>query len=287
MGASLDPELLRTFVAFADTGSFTRAARLVDRTQSAVSMQMKRLEEIVGRPLFDREGRQLTLSHDGHQLVGYARRMLMLHDEALSRFASPAVSGTVRVGTPDDYAASVLPLILSRFAEAYPLVHLEVLCDTTERLTGLLENGELDMAIVTCAPSRERGTVLRREPIVWATSRQHSAHEREPLPLALFFPDCQFHTHALEVMQAEGRPHRIAYSSHSLAAIEAAVLAGLAVTAIARSALSDGMRELKVEEGFPSMPWISIALCVAPRGRSEAGAHLVQHIVDSFQRDAA
>ena len=287
MSASLDPELLRTLVAFADTGSFTRAARLVDRTQSAVSMQMKRLEELVGRPLFEREGRQLTLSHDGQQLIGYARRILTLHDEALSRFTSPALSGTVRVGTPDDYAASVLPLILSRFAEAYPLVHLAVRCDTTVRLKTLLADGELDMAIITCAPNSEEGTVLRREPIIWATSRQHSAHEREPLPLALFFPDCPFHMHALRVMEQQRRPHRIAYSSHSLAAVQAAVLAGLAVTAIARSALSEGMRELRVEEGFPSMPWISIALCVAPRARNEAGAHLAQHIVESFRRDAA
>jgi DNA-binding transcriptional LysR family regulator len=287
MPASLDPELLRTFVAFADTGSFTRAARLVDRTQSAVSMQMKRLEETVGRPLFDREGRQLALSHDGRQLVAYARRMLRLHDEALARFAEPDLVGTVRVGTPDDYAASVLPLVLSRFAEAYPQVHLEVLCDTTARLRARMDEGALDMAIMTTAPDQERGTVLRREPVVWAVSRQHAAHEREPLPLALFFPDCRFHAYALETLEREARPHRIAYSSHSLAAIQSAVLAGLAVTAIARSAVSEGMRELTPDEGFPSLPRISIALCLAPKPRNEAGARLAQHIVDSFRRDAA
>jgi DNA-binding transcriptional LysR family regulator len=287
MPASLDPELLRTFVAFADTGSFTRAARLVDRTQSAVSMQMKRLEEIVGRPLFDREGRQLALSHDGRQLVGYARRMLMLHDEALSRFAEPELSGTVRVGTPDDYAANLLPLVLSRFAEAYPLVHLEVLCETTEKLRAQMDDGALDMAIVTLASDRETGTVLRREPIAWAGSRQHTAHEREPVPLALFLPDCPFRAYALDGLERTGRPYRIAYSSHSQAAIQSAVLAGLAVTAIARSTMTEGMRELTPQEGFPALPLISIALCVAPRARNEAGARLAQHIVDSFHRDAA
>lgn len=287
MPATLDPELLRTFVAFADTGSFTRAARLVDRTQSAVSMQMKRLEEIVGRPLFDREGRQLALSHDGRQLVGYARRMLMLHDEALARFQEPDLTGTVRVGTPDDYAASVLPLILSRFAEAYPLVHLEVLCDTTAQLRHRMDDGALDMAIMTSTPETEAGTVLRREPVVWATSRQHAAHERDPLPLALFLPDCRFRAYALESLEREARPHRVAYSSHSLAGIQSAVLAGLAVTAIARSAVSQGMRELDPADGFPGLPWISIALCLAPRTRNEAGARLAQHIVESFRKDAA
>ncbi len=282
MAATLDIDLLRTFVAFADTGSFTRAARQVNRTQSAVSMQMKRLEDLVGKPLYERNGRGVILTGDGSALAGYARRILSLHEEALSGFLKPDLTGTVRVGTPDDFAAALLPGLLSRFAELYPRVHLEVRCDYSDHLRRALDAGELDLAIMSFAPDDEHGTILRREPVVWATSRMHEAHLRDPVPLAVFHANCKFYIWGVQALNAAGRTYRIAYTSGSFSGIEAAVATGLAISPIARSSMTPAFRELGPEEGFPPLPMVSIGVCVAPRVRGEASARLAEHIVQSF-----
>ena len=285
--STLDPDLLRTFLAFADSGSFTQAARLVNRTQSAVSMQMKKLEEAIGRPLFARDGRGVILSEDGHRLVSYARRMLSVHDEALAEFTEMPLSGSVRIGTPDDYAAALLPLILSRFAETYPHVNLQVVCEGSPRLREQLAEGDLDLAILTCKTDSHEGMLLKRDQVVWATAANHAVHARDPLPLALFYPDCPFQHYAREALGRIGRPHRIAYSSHSIAALQAAVLSGLAVTVIARSSVSAGMRELSDDEGFPGLPTVDIMLAQGRADRSEARARLTDHILASFRAKAA
>ncbi|NBC33655.1 MAG: LysR family transcriptional regulator [Alphaproteobacteria bacterium] len=287
MSGTLDPELLRTFLAFADSGSFTQAARLVNRTQSAVSMQMKKLEEVLGRTLFSREGRGVGLSEDGYRLVSYARRMLTVHDEALAEFSEAPLTGSVRIGTPDDYAAALLPLVLSRFAETYPHVNLQVVCEGSPNLRGYLAEGELDLAILTCRADAKEGMLLRRDQVVWATAVNHPVHERDPLPLALFYPDCPFQHYAREALDRVARPHRIAYTSHSIAALQAAVLAGLAVTVIARSSVAAGMRELSEAEGFPGLPTVDIVLAQGRADRNEARVRLADHILASFRAKAA
>jgi DNA-binding transcriptional LysR family regulator len=156
---SIDSELLRTFVAIADHGGFTRAAEMVNRTQSAVSMQMKRLEEdVVQRPLFIRDGRQFSLTAEGQLLLGYARRILKLHSEVMSSMRAPHMVGTVRIGTPDDYVMRFMPGILSRFAQAYPLVQVELHCEPSFQL---LQRQDLDLTIVTREPGTEIGQLLR------------------------------------------------------------------------------------------------------------------------------
>lgn len=287
MSGTLDPDFLRTFLAFADTGSFTHAARLVNRTQSAVSMQMKRLEEVVGRPLFVRDGRTMNLTEDGQKLVSYARRMLTVHDEALAEFTEPMLSGSVRVGTPDDYAAAILPLILSRFAEAYPQVNLQVVCEGSPRLREYLAEGELDLAILTCKTNTQEGMLLKRDRVVWATATDHAVQDRCPLPLALFYPDCPFQHYARDALNTIGRPHRIAYTSHSIAALQAAVLSGLAVTVIAHSSVSAGMRELSEAEGFPRLPTVDIVLAQGRANRTEVRSRLTDHILASFRSKTA
>lgn len=287
MSGTLDIDLLRTFAAFADTGSFTGAAPLVRRTQSAVSMQMRRLEELSGKTLFERAGRQLVLTADGVTLLGYARRILALHDEAVTRFTEPEIAGTVTVGTPDDYANTLLPLLFSRFAETYPRVHLEIRCEQSPQLMVALNAGKLDLALISRDPGAEEGIVLRREPVVWATSPQHRAHELDPTPLALFLQDCKFHQWAIAALDAAERPYRVAYTSPSLSALTAAVTSGLAVTAIAQSSLSDGMRVLGEKDGFPTLPMVDIALVLGRRADSEAGKRLAEHIIDTFRQDVA
>lgn len=262
MSAQLDPDLLRTFVAIVDTGGFTQAAKQVHRTQSAVSMQVRRLEETLERTLFQRDGRGVQLAPDGEALLGYARRLLKLHDEAVAALTRPALSGLVRIGTPDDYVDRFLPEILARFARAFPRVQVEVTCEPSVHLRRLLAEARLDLAVLTagCTAGAETGEVLRREPLVWATAERHFAHEQEPLPLALFQPGCLFRDWALASLNESGRPYRIAYTSASFSSILAAVTAGLAVTVLCRSILPAGVRPLGVEEGFPPLPLTGITL---------------------------
>src|SRR5918992_1328032 len=144
--AGLDLDLLRTLVAIADTGSFNRAARAVFRTPSAVSMQMKKLEDHVGRPLFAKDGRSVILTPDGESLVGYGRRILKLAEEALQRFRAPEIQGTIKLGTPDDYAVRFLPEILARFAASHPNVEVDVFCMPSRELLALLDENAVDIA---------------------------------------------------------------------------------------------------------------------------------------------
>lgn len=260
MSIHLDPDLLRTFVAIVDAGGFTAAAQQVHRTQSAVSMQVRRLETALDRTLFQREGRGVQLTPDGEMLLGYARRLLKLHDEALAVLSRPDLSGLVRLGTPDDYVGRFLPDILARFARAFPRVQVEVHCEPSMSLRRLLVEDRLDWALLTCTPGAETGEVLRREPTVWATAERHLAHEDEPLPLALFQPGCPFRDWALVGLNGLGRPYRIAYTSASISGILAAVTAGLAVTVLCRSVLPTGVRPLSAAEGFPPLPPASITL---------------------------
>ncbi|MDS4028175.1 MAG: LysR substrate-binding domain-containing protein [Candidatus Contendobacter sp.] len=260
MSAQLDPDLLRTFVAIVDAGGFSAAARQVHRTQSAVSMQMRRLETLLDRALFQREGRGVQLTPDGEALLGYARRLLKLHDEALAALARPDLSGLVRLGTPDDYVGRFLPDILVRFARAFPRVQVEVHCEPSVNLRRLLAEERLDLALITCTPGAETGEVLRREPTVWATAERHLAHEDEPLPLALFQAGCPFRDWALAGLSGVGRPYRIAYTSASISGLLAAVTVGLAVTVLGRSVLPAGVRPLNATEGFPPLPPASITL---------------------------
>ena len=285
MMPTLDIDLLRSLVAFADSGSFTKAANVVGRSQSAVSMQMKRLEKMLGKSLFARDGRDLALTHDGERMVGYARRMLKLHGEAVASFVEPMLTGTVRVGIPDDYAVAVLPVLFSRFAESYPGVHIEVHCDSSDLLYPRIRAGGLDLAVLTEQDIARDGRLLRQEPVVWATARQHQTHRLEPLPLAVFPAPCIFRKWAVDRLEAQGRPYRIAYSTRSMAAISVAVGFGLAVAPIATSSMTPEMRALTEADGFPPLPEVRISLFQASNAADPAIARLVDHIVQSFQQD--
>ena len=287
MPLNLDTDLLRTFVAIADFGSFTRAGELVHRTQSAVSMQIKRLEKALGKPVFQRQGRTVALTAEGEALLGYARRILKLHEEAVVTLTRPDLVGAVRLGIPDDYVMRFLPDILTRFAQAYPRVQVDVQCEPSHKLTSLLQRRRLDLGLITCGPGEEIGEVLRREPVVWATSERHFAHEQDPLPLALFQKGCFVRDSAMKSLDEAGRSYRVAYSSPSLTGIHAAVSAGLAVTAIARTIVPTGVRALSAEEGFPLLPIASITLQRAPRAGSTVIDCLATHIAEGFRVEAA
>lgn len=280
--ANIDSELLRTFVAIADYGGFTRAAEMINRTQSAVSMQMKRLEEdVLRKPLFNREGRQVSLTAEGQILLGYARRILKLHSEVLTTLREPHMVGTVRIGTPDDYVMRFMQRILVHFAQSYPLVQVEMHCEPS---FALLQRKDLDLTIVTREPGTEIGQLLRKESLVWAQARDSHLHTQSPLPLAMFNSQCFCRAWACNALDAMGRDYRIAYTSPSLSAIMAAVSAGLAITAQLRSLITSDLAIVGEEEGLPAMPMASIVLLRRDKGRSQVIDTLADAIVDGFSR---
>lgn len=277
----IDSELLRTFVAIADLGGFTRAAEAVNRTQSAVSMQMKRLEEdVVQRALFERDGRQVRLTAEGQVLLGYARRILKLHGEVINTLREPHMVGSVRIGTPDDYVMRFLPGILSRFAQAYPMVQVEVHCETSAQL---LQRQDLDLSIVTRMPGDEIGELLRQERFVWAEAAGYSPHEKSPIPLAMFNNDCFCRNWACNALDTLGREYRVAYTSPSLSALMAVVSAGLAVTAQLQSLITPDLRILGKAENLPELPLCSIVLLRNSRTKSPVTETLAEHIVEGFR----
>src|SRR5947199_729572 len=282
MTALLDVDQLRTFIAIIETGSFTRAADAVHKTQSAVSMQMKRLEERLERPIFARDGRASKLTEDGERLLDYARRIVKLNVEALSAFSDFALAGRVRLGVPDDYADRYLPEIMARFSRAYPAIELTVLCEETVLLVERIKANELDLAIITNCTGQMTAENFRQERLLWATSNRHSTHMEERLPLALGRPTCAWRRASIECLEAIGRPYRVLYSSGNAAAIGAAVLSGLAVSVFPESGLRPGMRVLSAADGFPELPSCRIGLVRNPHERNPLADALAEHVISSL-----
>ncbi|MDD7911388.1 MULTISPECIES: LysR substrate-binding domain-containing protein [Pseudovibrio] len=282
--ATLDLDQLRTLTAIVDTGSFTRAAEKVHKTQSAVSMQMRRLEEKLGRDIFTKDGRQSKLTEDGERLLHHARRMLKLNDETLAMFDESEVSGVVRIGTPDDYADRFLPMIMARFSRSYPGAEVSVTCAPTPDLRAALANDELDIAIVTHVLKfrQETDEIIRREPLLWTASEQHCVESETPLPLALGRPSCDWRQAALAALDKQSRNFRILYTSWNSTAVSAAVLSGLAVSVLPESAIRPGMRILGEAEGFPDLPSCEIALIRNPNASANVTNALAEHIKSSL-----
>jgi DNA-binding transcriptional LysR family regulator len=282
MATLLDIDQLRTFVAIADTGSFTRAADIVHKTQSAVSMQMKRLEERLGKPVFERDGRSSKLTEDGERLLDYARRILRLNSECVASFADAELAGRVRLGVPDDYADRYLPEILARFSRSNPKVEVTVVCEPTPMLVDRVQNNDLDLAIITHVETRGPAEVVRQERLLWVASLRHAVHEEAVLPLALGRPTCNWRQAATERLERMGRAYRILYASWNSNAVGAAVLAGLAVGVLPESAVRQGMRLLGPSEGFPPLPSCKIGLLRSRHETSQLIDALAGHIVSSL-----
>ena len=282
MTAMLDVDQLRTFIAISETGSFTKAAEVVNKTQSAVSMQMKRLEERLERPIFSRDGRASKLTEDGQRLLDYARRIVKLNVETLAAFSDAELSGRVRMGVPDDYADRYLPEIMARFSHSYPAVELSVICEPSVDLLERIDGNEIDLAIITNCSGNMTAENFRQERLLWATSNRHATHTEERLPLALGRPTCGWRRAAIECLESIGRPYRMLYSSGNATAISAAVLAGLAVSVFPESGLRPGMRVLSAADGFPELPPCRIGLVRNPHERSSLADALAEHVISSL-----
>ncbi len=290
MFPTLDPDLLRAFVFIAEDGSFTRAAQRVGRTQSAVSMQVQRLEAQLGQRLLSRgKGGTVQLTPHGQFLLARARDVLALNDEIWTSFRTPAMHGTVRLGTPDDYALRYLPQILMRFAESHPSVQVEVMCLPSSQLVERLRAGELDLTL--CSEGHEPAgwpvVTLWRGPLTWITSVRHAPHRQDPLPVALAADHCSWRVAAVRALEGAGRRYRVAYQSGTQVGTHAPVLAGLAVTVSTVSWLPEGLRALRPDEGLPPLPDFGILMLRGADARQPVTDALAAYISDTFKVETA
>ncbi len=278
MSRPLDLDLLRTFVTVVESGSFSNAAPRVGRSQSAVSMQMQRLEDDLGRRLMVRHPRSVVLNAAGADLLVLARRLLKLSDEARAIVSRPEDTGTVRLGVPDDYAAFLLPRALARFAEECPRVEVELICEPSRQLVPAIDEGRIDLAIVTRLPGQPF-EVLRRERFVWVASPHRVAWTDDPLPVALFETGCAARMHVVEALTEAGRAYRSTYSSASLVGLCAAVEAGLAVAGLAASSVPATLAVIGAAEGLPALRPLEMSLI-----RNTASDTPAMHLLEDFLR---
>lgn len=282
----LDLALLRSFVALIDCGSIQLAAARVGRSQSAVSMQIKRLEEDVGRPLFQREGRSLSPNPAAQDLLLYARRMLRMSDEALASLRRTEAAGVVRLGMPEDYAAYLMTPTLARFGQEFPLAEIEMTFDSSPALHRLLDAGRLDLALVTREPEQPYA-VLRRERLVWAAAPVHGAWLRDPLPVALFEAGDLARRYAVDALQTADRRYRVVSSTHSLLGLITVAEAGLAVVALIESCVPPGLTLLGQADGLPALPVLDLSLLTGPGEAPPLAQHLHGHLVRDLRQDRA
>lgn len=283
--APVDIDLLRTFLAIAETRSFSKAAERVFRTPSAVSMQMKKLEEMLGTSVFMRDSRSVSLTEDGELLLGYARRILALSNEMMARFVMPDMEGTVRLGAPDDYGSRIMPQLLRRFAETHPNVAVNVVIDTSDRLIPMFDAGELDVMVYTCqnrGADEPGAVVVLEEDLVWAGVKGGCAWERDPLPLSMWEKGCAWRQQAVDGLAELGRSYRTAYlSSHTLAQ-RAAIASDLAVAPFPVSFIEPPLVALGEKEGLPPLGTYQIRM----RVKNKSGActqAVADHVTTCFE----
>ncbi len=279
----LDLDLLKTLVAIAETGNFSAAATEVHRTPSAVSMQVKKMEEVLGRPIFLRDSRSVELTADGAFLLEHARRMLALNREAVARFVMPEVQGVVRLGAPDDVAERYLVETLRRFNESHPQVTVNVFVDNTARMVEMLNRGQLDLTLITCDLSNpvQRAEIVYREQLVWAVCKGGVAAEQTPLPVSVWEEGCAWRTAALSRLEEQGRPWRVAFQSAHISGQRAAIMADLAVAPIPVSSLGGCVVEASPQFGLPKLPKYALGLLVGD-DPNPAVVAAVDHIRASF-----
>ena len=277
----LDLDLLRGFVAVAERGGFTAAGAALGLTQSAISLKVKRLEDLLGgKRVFDRTSRTTALTREGETLLAYARRMLALNDEAVRRMVAPPVRGRMRLGVADHFVPQHLAPVLARFARTYPEVHLEVEVGRSHELRAAMAKGELDLVLGKRRDGETEGRPIWTEPVVWAAAPEWREAEGRPLPLAMLPKGCMFRDRALAALARAGLGFEVVYVSASLLGVAAAAQAGFALTVLGRSGMPGGLREVA---GLP--PLGTAEMCVF----GDAGRHgaLVEPLIATLRESAA
>lgn len=262
----IDPDLLRTFIAFVDSGSLTRAAAIAGRTPSAVTAQMHRLEEVVGQPLLAPRGRGRALTEAGEILVLHARRILEAHRNALLSIRGSNADGRLSIGATQDFAGNVLPQVLRTFAQTHPRLRLELRIGRSAELSMALDEGTMDVAITMRSGSSAGVVGVLREPMAWIGARRGLATSQVELPLALLDPPCGFRAAALASLDGSGVAYRIGASSATLSGLHTAVAAGIAVTLRTERFIGGELTDVGATMGLPTVPDAEFTI----RVRSEA-----------------
>jgi DNA-binding transcriptional LysR family regulator len=247
----LDPGLLRSFLAFAESGSLARAAHDVGRSPSAITSQMQRLEDVVGEPLLAAAGRGRILTPAGEELVGHARRILAVHRDAMLSLKGAHAGGRLALGCTQDYADSGLPALLRMFARTHPRVRIDLRVGRSAELASAFDEGSVDLVIVMRQGATQGEVAVLREPMVWLAAAAGLAAAEDEIPLALLDPPCGFRTAAISALDAARRPYRIAATSASLSGVKAAVRSGIAVTTRTRRMLEPGIDAELLAESLP------------------------------------
>jgi DNA-binding transcriptional LysR family regulator len=277
----VDTLQLKSFIAIAETGTFGQAALTVNRTQSALSLQIKKLEEQLGCELFDRSARRVVLTPQGEIFLGYARRMIQLQWEAISQIREPDIEGELRFGTPEDFATHYLPKVLASFRQHHPRVKLNVTCDLTLNLIEGFHRGEYEVILVKRDPQRVKGgTKVWREPLVWAAADGYIPDER--LSLVLAPRPCIYRDRALAALDRAKRSWHISYISPSLAGTIAAVKAGIGITVLPAHMIPDGIHPIRKEIKLPHLADAELALMKGDEV-SKITDMFAQHIVHSLE----
>ncbi|MCG6575810.1 LysR family transcriptional regulator [Pseudomonas sp. AF32] len=270
----LQIDWLKCFVAVVDAGSLSGAALEVHRSQSAVSMQMKKLEAALGRPLLSRGPRHLQLTADGQTLLGYARRMVALHAETQAAFHGEQLTGRIRLGVAEDYAAKYLTPVLKRFAPRYGGVEIELDCEQSTTLIPRVVAGDLDLALIS-RDSPRRGTFLFKEPMVWVGSPQFELWRRDPIPIAVYESASLARRNAVNSLALRGRRYKVVYNSSSLAGQFAAVEGGIAIAAITHCTVPPSLQVLGLEQGLGVIEPMEVSVL---RSRTSRGSKAVDSL---------
>ncbi|WP_119272903.1 LysR family transcriptional regulator [Taklimakanibacter deserti] len=284
----MDIDLLKSFIAICETGSFTQAARQVGRTQSAVSLQIRRLEALLGRPLLSRLGGNVQLTDHGELFLGYAKDIVASYGAALAAFNRGSVEGVVVLGLSEHYAPRILSDVLRSFIELYPLATVDLVPEESMVLAKGLSDGAIDLAFITEGIGPVRGgPVVFRDEIVWVAPLTGTIHEKDPLPIAIRGEDDSYAQAMVAALEAMKRAHRIAVISRSITGLRAAVSGGLAVSAMVRSAVTADMRELTPREGFPPLGKFNIRLERSHLKKSPIIDRLEAHLIARLSEEPA
>ena len=279
----LEINVLRCFWEVARTGSFTRAGKHIGLTQSGVSIKIRRLEDRLERPLFNRSQKNLSLTLDGETLQKYALRILAVHDEAVNWLTRPQAVGTLRVGLIDYFLPELLPDLLSRFRRQYPKIRLEVVTDVGTRLVPLFQKGELDLVVAGKDAHPGSSRTLAREPLIWAMGKEMDLPPQGPLPLVLLPAPCIFRQLATQGLNDQNRDWDILFTGTSMASIQAAVQAGMGLSVLPQGALREGIVPAPAAMELPELPPYTMALFTHDHQAKEAGEVFIRYLENQLK----
>jgi DNA-binding transcriptional LysR family regulator len=259
--SNLDIDLLQAFIVVQQTGGFSQAADALGRTQPAVSLQIKRLEDRVGARLFERSRRgDISLTPAGLTLLDYAHRILSLHDEAMASLTVPDIKSYLRLGILEELSHSRLPAILRSFSKVFPQANPQVRVALSYALLSELYHGRLDLVVVANEPAGQNGIVLWSEPLVWVGSSTVRVLYRPPLPFVLLPEPCFYRRFALQALTGAGIKWSQACTSSTIAGVRASVIAGLGISVMGQSEVTEGLRVVGSEVGLPRLPFAQLVI---------------------------